>query len=165
MRPIRVMLCLGLIMGHVGLAFAAPNAYVLDFLGKVAILDTTPNTLLPNTLNVGKEAWSVAVSPDGSRVYTYNTGIPPAGQITIINAANNTIITQVPVGCTNDSWITISPDGAFLYIACNPTGNIVVFDTASNSVTTSVPIAGGVFSDLVTNQTGARLYVADHGTR
>jgi DNA-binding beta-propeller fold protein YncE len=123
----------------------------------------SPLRLLGNQ-DVRSGAWSLAISPDGSRVYTYNTGIPP-GKITIINAANNTIIPPpVPVaGCSNDSWITISPDGAFLYIACNPTGSIAVFDTASNSVITSVPIAGAKFTDLVTNQAGTRLYVADVG--
>jgi len=166
MRLIRLALCLGLLLGQAGLALAVPNAYVLDFLGNVRIVDTAPNTLVPNTLAVGKEAWSLAISPDGSRVYTYNTDNPPNAQITIIDAANNTIIPPtVSVPCTFDSWITISPDGAFLYIACNnPTPNVLVFDTGTNSVLLPpISIPGGAFTDLVTNQTGTRLYVADHG--
>ncbi len=86
MRLIRLSLCLGLLLGQVGVALAVPNAYVLDYLGDVRIVDTAPNTLVPNTLNVGNDAWSLAISPDGSRVYTYNTGNPAAAQITMLKA-------------------------------------------------------------------------------
>ena len=63
MRLVKLMLCLGLFMGHVGLALAAPNAYVLEFNGGVAVLDTAPNTLLPNTLNVGNRRLELGYQP------------------------------------------------------------------------------------------------------
>lgn len=53
MHLVKLMLCLGLIMGCAGVALAVPNAYVLDFLGNVRIVDTAPNTLVLNTLTAG----------------------------------------------------------------------------------------------------------------
>lgn len=62
-------------------------------------------------LGIGPDA--VAVSPDGSRLYTSN---PNADSVSVIDTTTNTVTGTVGVG-NGPKSVTVSPDGARAYTA------------------------------------------------
>jgi YVTN family beta-propeller protein len=60
----------------------------------LAVIATATKTVIA-TVPIGSESFSVAVTPDDSKVYVVN---PAAGSVSAINAATNTVIARIPVG-------------------------------------------------------------------
>jgi YVTN family beta-propeller protein len=70
----------------------------------------------------------VTVRPDGKYVYVTSGG---EGTVQVIDTANNTIVTSIPVG--KRPWnMAITPDGRKLYVACGRSDAVAVIDTESN---------------------------------
>lgn len=65
----------------------------------------------------------IALSPDGSRVYVANY---QDGTVTVIDTAEHTVVTTVPVGELAES-IAISPDGPRAFVANRTAGTVAVF--------------------------------------
>jgi YVTN family beta-propeller protein len=88
---------------------------------------------------VGTQPYGVSVSPDGSTVYVSNYG---SANVSVINAANNTVSANVAVG-GNPGGISINPNGNDVYIALSSSNNVKVLNTATNTVTNTIAISGG----------------------
>ncbi|MBI3301127.1 MAG: hypothetical protein HYZ72_03480 [Deltaproteobacteria bacterium] len=74
---------------------AAPFAYISHYRSNsVSVIDTATNTVTATVTGV-ITAGSVAVHPDGTRVYVANGG---SDNVSVIDTATNTVIATVPVG-------------------------------------------------------------------
>jgi len=99
---------------------------------RVLVIDTSTDTLL-TTIPV--PAFTLAVHPDGSRLYATNG----AGSLTVVDTATNLPIATVPVG--SSSWgITVHPDGTRVYVTSDDSAGMAILDTATNTVTGTVPV-------------------------
>lgn len=154
----RVLLALVLTgMTVSGLSEAAPRAFLTDYsTGNIAVIDTATDTLIANSLNVGPQAWSVAIG-DNDRAYFFSS----AG-ITVVDTVALVATNAIPLpACSNDSPLTIDPASVNVYIGCNPAGEILQFDLATETVVASQAIANAWFVDLITDASGDRLMAAD----
>jgi YVTN family beta-propeller protein len=98
----------------------------LNAVGVVAV----NSALFTNQINLGVPSIApvaLAVTPDGNRVYTANSG----GTVTVIDARNlNTITTVSVLGSPN--YVVSSANSAFVYVV-NGAGYVSVINTADNS--------------------------------
>ncbi len=91
---------------------------------------------------VGSNPIGIVVSPDGSKVYAVNNS---SGTVSVISAADNTIIATVAVGI-NPFGIAVNPAGTFVYVANSGENSLSIIKTADNSVTTNIGFSfGGSF--------------------
>jgi YVTN family beta-propeller protein len=107
--------------------YAAENLYVSQR-RYVTVIDTatktvTGNIYLTTAVNNAPEgvlqSWSsVAVSPDGGRLYVLN---PSGGTMDVIDTTSKAVISTVPVGATPHT-VAVSPDGKSIYVT-NQSGN------------------------------------------
>ena len=126
------------------LALSGTRLYVANRgSGTVSVINTATNSVT-NTITVGSQPSSVAVSPDGTRAYVANTG---SGTVSVINinAATNTytlVDTNPSVAGTQSifvgsspSSVAVSPDpgGSRLYVALS-SDMVAVINTSSNVV-------------------------------
>ncbi|HEX8947936.1 MAG TPA: choice-of-anchor D domain-containing protein [Dissulfurispiraceae bacterium] len=82
--------------------------------------------------------------------------------VSVINAANNKVITVVNVG-VGPSGVAASRDGSRVYVT-NTAGNTVsVIDTVSNKVIAVITVGTGPLG-VVVNPSGNRVYVANSGS-
>jgi YVTN family beta-propeller protein len=81
---------------------------------------------------VGDEPHSVAITPDGRRIYVTNYA---SGNVSVIDTNSNSVITTIPVGDRPEA-VAITPDG-HAYITTFDL--LVVIDTTSNTITTTIP--------------------------
>ena len=92
--------------------FAEPFAYITNYTGSsVSVIDTATNTVVDTISPVGGP-WGVAVSPDGTRVYTANYDV---GTVSVIDTATNTIIATITVG-NSPYCLAVTPDGERVYV-------------------------------------------------
>jgi YVTN family beta-propeller protein len=88
----------------------------------------------------GYLAYRFAVSPYGKKLYvTSSDGTTTAGAVYVIGAVNNIFIATVPVE-NNRLGISVTPDGAKVYVVNQDSNNVSVFDTTSNTVTATVNV-------------------------
>jgi YVTN family beta-propeller protein len=111
--------------------------------GTVAVLDTTPGSTTQQggqTITVGSQPSSVAITPDGKKAYLSNSN----GTVSVINtdpssgATYNTVVGTIGVGPSPTS-VQITRDGSLAYVA-NSNDTISVIDTNTNTVKTTVTI-------------------------
>ncbi len=163
------MKTIGLILMSRGVLFFSSSAManvlasITDYdTGQVAVIDTSTNSLVTNSLGVGQFPWSVAVGGN-DRAYFYS-----ADSITEVDAAALQAIppTLGLPNCTSDSVPALNPDATFLYVGCNPNGLLKAIDlqAPSMAVTDTLTMPGAVFRDIIVDGSGARLLVADSGS-
>jgi YVTN family beta-propeller protein len=135
---------------------------------RVSVIDAVTNTLVANIpidnpythppVSAGDfsaNPGGIVVDPTGTRVYVANGWLSDQaggnGHMTVIDAASNTILVNVPAGPTIGSrGIAINPEGTRLYL-----GSGAVIDTASNSATGALASSA---SELAINPAGTRIY-------
>ena len=118
----------------------------------VSVIDTATYTVT-NTIDVGQGPVSVAVSPDGKRVYVgYPSGPTP---VTVIDTDTNTVISQTP-NLMGSLALAVSPDGKHVYV--RGLDYISVIDTTTNTVDYVGSRPGGT-GGIATSPDGTRLYV------
>jgi YVTN family beta-propeller protein len=125
----------------------------------VTVLDTATNTA--SSIAVGTGPVAVVSKPDGSRVYVLNgSGVT---SVSVIDTATATVVATVPLGVGQARGMTISPDGAHVYVSTYGSSSVKVIDTATNTVTTTIPIAGVVPLPVGMDATpdGAFVYTAN----
>ncbi len=144
--------------------------------GTVSMINTeTRQVMVTTPLGSGNAltVQGVAVSPDGRRIYAdyYDTAAGTRG-VSILHAATNSVIDQIPLGSgypapqgPNPQGIALSPDGRTLYVANNYDGGAVkVIDLASKQERTSLALgAGAVPRGVAPAPDGSRAYLAFAG--
>lgn len=119
---------------------AGPFAYITNSLsGSVTVVDTAKNTVTA-TMNVGGDAFGVAVSPDKKKVYVTSKA---SNTVSVIDTSKNKVIATVN-GFSNPYGIAITPNGANVYVTNGWTNGgistVSVIDTKKNKVKATVPV-------------------------
>jgi YVTN family beta-propeller protein len=145
---------------------AKPYAYVAIWNGgngdgngnTVQVIDVA-TTQVVTTITVGQGPGSLAVTPDGSRVYV-STG----GTVSVISTASNTMIATIPIAGLTGS-LAVNPSGQYVYVegVNNVTEQIYVISVATNAVVATIPMGDyGPYGlqQIVISPDGTRLFVA-----
>ncbi len=114
-----------------GIKIVANKAYVTNWAGPV-VTDTMPEH---------------AGTPWGSVYTNPATGATARGSLTVIDAQNGSLLTELPLGL-HPNAIAGSPDSAFLYICNGNSDNVSVVDVRRGEVVDSIPV--GLFTGAVT---------------
>ena len=129
----------------------------------ISVIDTTANGLVA-TLRVGKMT-SVAVDPQGKRLYAVFSGFPYArGTIFVIDASTGEVLDETTLD-PGSFAIALNPAGTRAYVANQGTEDfagdtISVIDTASLAVIGKAYIVGGPPTGVSVSPSGTHLYVA-----
>ena len=128
----------------------------------VSVVDTATNSLI-QTLNVQPFPGSVAVSPDGTRLYVNTVLSPNPGYVVqVLDIVSGTTLATIPLNVPQSgSGMAIAPDGTRLYVtnqALNGS-NVKVIDTTSNTVIATIPL-GSVPRGIDVTPDGLFAYVA-----
>jgi len=110
------------------------------YTGKVAVIDTSTNTVLAATLSVTpyNTLSAVAYDPHNNEVYVADqTG----GNVTVWGAENDTEVHSIPVGSTPRS-IAVDPENNTIFVANQGSGNISVINDSTNRVVHSISPVG-----------------------
>jgi YVTN family beta-propeller protein len=105
----------------------------------------------------------LAINPAGTRAYVSDIN---GGRIDVINTANNSIITKIPIG-GEIVGVVINSAGTRVYAANMITGVVSVISTANNRVIDTITIGPSTNSGgpspyaLALNRSGTVLYVVD----
>jgi YVTN family beta-propeller protein len=113
------------------------------------------NTVVSTITGIGTSMYSV-VHPDGTKLYATDEG----GLVRVFNLANNTQITTVGVGST-PRGITITPNGAAVYVANYSSNTVSKISTATNTVLATISVSGNPHGITVTPD-GTKIIVASH---
>ncbi|MGB8367316.1 MAG: YncE family protein [Candidatus Babeliales bacterium] len=110
----------------------------------VNVVNLNTNTI-SGTIMVGLAPASLAVTPDGSRVYTINyvNGNPGTGTMSIIRTSDNTVVGTIK-GFFGPFGIAITPDGNFAYVT----------NFGSNNFS---PLTGGIAPNVVSGTTVSKV--------
>jgi DNA-binding beta-propeller fold protein YncE len=107
-----------------------------------AVVDTWPDTLIPNP-------GGVAVSADSQRVYVTGTearavGSPFEAALFVIDAATRSLRARIPLESKFAYGIALSPDGLTAYILTSTDGAsaVAVIDITTESLVKTVPLPG-----------------------
>jgi YVTN family beta-propeller protein len=105
--------------------------------GAVSMIDIACATTVA-TVPVN-DVTALAISPDGSRLYAVSCDRRtyyqyPAGWLTIIDTASHAVVETIAVGACPDT-VTVSPDGAYLYITHYDTSSVSAVNLATSSAT------------------------------
>ena len=115
--------------------------------GDTYVFSTISNSMT-GTIPTGQGSpLSIAISPNGTRVYTANIDFDAFVQV--IDTATNTIIGKIPAAGP-PPFVGVTPDSTRLYI--NALGTTTVVDTSNNSIVTTIltgnSLAGIAFGTL-----------------
>jgi len=129
----------------------------------VAVIDTMTNTVVATVPLPYPVAGTVAVSPNGLRLYATSnspcTSSPcyVTGTLSIIDTATNTVTANVPLG-TGAGSVAASPDGKHVYV----NGNSIIYkiNVTSDTVTPAIPVTSGNVTtvSMAISPDGNRLY-------
>ncbi|WP_170847425.1 Ig-like domain-containing protein [Mycolicibacterium fluoranthenivorans] len=153
------------------LAASASGNRVFVLVGNtVKVVETNPASGTPtvDTVSVGGNPTSLAVSSDGSRAYVVNAG---SGTVSIVErlfgVGATTTVTTVTVG-NAPNGIGVSADGTRAYVANSGSGTVSIVDysyaggTATPSVRTVT--LGGQPTKVAVSADGTRAYVTNAAT-
>lgn len=131
----------------------------------VSVINTAKNKVSA-TIPVGQYPRGVAFSPNGKRAYVANHG-----NVSIIDTAKNTVITNVSILLNADKYnldhlygVAVTPDGSKVFVTegRSDRDHFFIIDTSTNKVTPS-GLGAGYWSPLgiVINPQGTKAYVAN----
>jgi YVTN family beta-propeller protein len=81
---------------------------------EVVVFDLVQDTIKAR-IPVNNFPWGEVLSPDGSELWVVTWG---TNSIHVISTVTNQVITEIDSVSQNPHAITITPDGAFAYVAC-----------------------------------------------
>ncbi len=140
----------------------APNSNILHAYipntssGTISVVNIE-SEMVSSTITSSFSPTSVAVSPDGSKIYVCGPG---NNKVEVISRATHTITATLTVG-SGPNFLALNSAGTRLFV-CNNTGKTVsVFNTQTNAGVATIRIPGEPLSmDIIKD--GSRLYVADY---
>ena len=146
-------------------AYAAVHTWFYNWAGfsaggGIAVIDTATNKVT-DRVELWSQPGSVAVTPDGSRVYAgiqsfwadtlYGAAFVPGRTIIEVDTATKAMVGWADLGAEGTNWsdqhtpadLVVSPDRAAVYVSIPRTSSVAAVDTATNDVTTVLPVDGG----------------------
>lgn len=125
----------------------------------VIVIDAATNSVLSDVTGSGTTASGfIAISPNGSRIYTASTD---RSDVYVIDATNNTIVTTM-AGESLPVDIAVSMDGTRVYTANQGNGGtITAFNAVTNTLISKVLVAPGSIvmpNKIIVSQDGTRVY-------
>ena len=115
-----------------GLAYVSNN-----FDGKVYVINTSSNTMMSDTFQVGNGPMGVAVTatPNGDHVYVGNSGGDGSGNgtVSVIRTEDNTVSTIERVGFA-PFGVSVTPNGEYAYVSDFGDDKVYVIQTSDNKV-------------------------------
>lgn len=120
---------------------------------------------LASSWSVGNRSTAMAISRDGSKLYTFSA---VSGEIKVYSTATNTLSTTIaltlPSTTATTGYLVASPVANLIYVATNQRANgIYVIDTASDTQVTAsrvIPTTGGtVWNNMTISPDGGHLYL------
>lgn len=132
---------------------------------KIFVLDLTTNTQSAS-ISADSCGFFLAVSPDGSKLYSPAAVNPSSYGLNVINTTTNTISNTVAFNESNTSIGDVVATATKIYAAdagfCCPwtTGNVVVIDAATNQVTKRIQV-GTAPVGLALTPDNKKLYVVN----
>jgi YVTN family beta-propeller protein len=106
-------------------------------------------------IEVGKEPWCVALTPDDSKAYVTNMA---SGTVSVISAIQKKVIAVINVG-TEPFGCAITPDGRKLYVTNQSSGTVSVVDTKRDRVVKTIVNAGAKPHGIAISADGSRVFV------
>lgn len=122
--------------------------------GTIELLDPVSGQTR-RTLAVGPAPNRVAVSPDGTGLFTTNLGGP---SLSVVSLASGAVEATLAVGI-HPTGLAVSPDGARVYVASQTSGTLTVIGTAGNAVLGTVRMPGAP-REIVLAPDGRRAWVS-----
>ena len=135
------------------------TAYVGSPGGSLQSYDVATNTFDPGIVTGLGWVNDVAVSPDGSEVWTTNNNL--AGSVSIFDVASQTVVSTM-TGYQYPDGIQFSPDGSVVYIAEYQIASVTALDFVSLDVLYEYPTGSGPYGVTLSTD-GRRLYVPNNG--
>ncbi|WP_439698405.1 gliding motility-associated C-terminal domain-containing protein [Mucilaginibacter sp. AW1-7] len=139
--------------------YSGPLGYTANYYdGTVSVFNTLSSKVMA-TIPVGKQPLSIAIHPDGSKVYIGNSNF---NTIQVINTATNKVSDVITVGTERlDAGLVITNDGKFLYATTQSSSGIVrIISTETNRLVGSIDLgAFGVYG-VAKSQDGSAIYVS-----
>ncbi len=139
----------------------------------VSIYDVVEYTPGPRTSGGRKPRFAVVASPTRNEVYVVNQGSSSGqGSVSVINAENNTVSANIPVG-VQPVALTLNPDGGLAYVANSGANSVSVLDMKAHRVAAIIgageqPVALRVSPDdktlVVANHVGNSVSIIDPET-
>ncbi len=144
-----------------GIAFnpSGTLAYVAMATGNtVNVINVATNTVV-NAIYTGASSnpTAVAVSSNGSRVYSLNYG---TSSLSTIDAVTNTVLNTMIVGTEEDD-IALNPSGTLAYVTVFRSDSVSVVDLATNTVVNTISLGTGSPAGVAINPQGTLAYVTD----
>ena len=127
-------------------------------------LNAAVNTLA-SSWSVGDRSTAMAISQDGSKLYTFSA---VSGEVKVYSTATNTLSTTIaltlPSTTATTGYLVASPVANLIYVATNQRANgIYVIDTASDTQVTAarvIPTTGGnTWNNMTVSPDGDHLYL------
>ncbi len=110
------------------------TAYVTnDASNNISVIDTETNTVIV-TIATDVFPRLILANPTQTRIY-----VAIFDNIGVIDTASNTVIATIPIG-DPDHFMTITPNGAKLYVANAGSDNVSVINTTTNTVIATVTV-------------------------
>jgi YVTN family beta-propeller protein len=109
-------------------------------IGNIIVINNETNKIM-STIPVGQHPCSVAVTPDGSKIYVANGGGSNSNNIVVIDTVTQQVKDTIPVGkCP--CGVAVTPDGSKIYVANggSDSNSIIVIDTATQQVKNTIPV-------------------------
>jgi YVTN family beta-propeller protein len=130
----------------------------------VAVMDIASNRI-SGIINTAGPAFSVAMLPDGSRLYVGNF----SASMSVIDTATDRVVSTIPAHTMGSTYnIKMSPDGKSLYVLGTSYGGKIhtalsVVDTGKNVVSRTSSVDGWA-SSMAVSPDGKKLYVGGTDT-
>jgi len=128
--------------------------------GTISVINTVTKNIV-SIISIGTGSpWGVAVSSDGTRVYTSDLNYDA---IHVLDSKTNSIISTINIAGA-PRGIAVSPDGARVYVTNEFTSNVAVVNTVTNTVIKTIPVGSSPLG-IAVSPDGNKVYVANQGTQ
>ncbi len=125
----------------------------------------TPNFIVTNTIDIGRNPNGLVFSPDNTKVYVASDGNNATERaISVIDTATKQVLSKTPVSARLDQ-LAISPSGETLYATTTFRSNAVqVFSTTTGVpiLTGTIRVTEGNIGGLALSPDGTKLYVSSN---
>jgi YVTN family beta-propeller protein len=159
LRLVGLALCLGLSLAAAR-ASAQPFAYVTSARygepGRVSVIDTRTRAVVAS-VQVDAFPYSVAISPDGRRIYVGSIG--SGRSVSVIDAPSHRVVKSGLVGYLPNAMV-VSRDGTRLYVADGSERSVHEVDAQSLEVLRSVAVGQNILG-MVMSADGSLLFATN----